>query len=261
VSDAGVAAQVGVIQSAAGVNPEVAKHAPILWKRNRHAIGTDFPCALRTGEPSRSRCARARAGDVRWRPASQQSFPATLLRRTGVSMGMGMKAAKSGLWFSLVLFLALNDACVAQDSVQDYRDLKPISFFGSISVKSHIVDSTGPDKADGLSSEELTQFMRLQFSKYFPSVPFRGVDVSRWSDEENKASMGRFSCRVWIESNESPVAYQVKCQISTSDHLNIIEDASLGYGPKDKVPAIVRQQIDRMVQSFAVIYFRVRNEP
>jgi predicted TIM-barrel fold metal-dependent hydrolase len=57
------------------------------------------------------------------------------------------------------------------------------------------------------------------------------------------------------------VAYQVKCQISTSDHLNIIEDASLGYGPNDKVAAIVRQQIDRMVQSFAVIYSQVRNEP
>jgi len=166
-----------------------------------------------------------------------------------------------GLRFSLVLFFALNDACVAQDSVQDYGDLKPISFFGSISVKAHIVDSTKPDKSGGLSSEELTQFMRLQFSKYFSDVPFRGIDVSHWSDEENKASMGRFSCRVWIENNESPVAYQVKCQISTSDHLNIIEDASLGYGPNDKVAAIVRQQIDRMVQSFAVIYSQVRNEP
>jgi hypothetical protein len=172
-----------------------------------------------------------------------------------------MNAAKSVLSFSLVSLLALSDACVAQGSVQDYGDLKPISFFGSISVKVHIVDSTQPDKSGGLSSEDLTQFMRLQFSRYFSDVPFRGIDVSHWSDEENKASMGRFSCRVWIESNESPVAYQVKCQISTSDHLNIIEDASLGYGPKDKVAAIVRQQIDRMVQSFALIYFQIKNEP
>ena len=29
---------------------------------------------------------------------------------------------------------------------------------------------------------------------------------------------------------------------------------------KDKVAVIVRQQIDRMVASFALIYFRVRNE-
>jgi len=68
---------------------------------------------------------------------------------------------------------------------------------------------------------------------------------------------GRFSCRVWIESNESPVAYQVKCQISTSDHLNIIEMHRSGTVPKTRWldrPATD----DRMVQSFALIYFRSR---
>ena len=72
--------------------------------------------------------------------------------------------------------------------------------------------------------------------------------------------MGRFSCRIWIEGDDSPIAYQVKCQISTSDHLNIVGDASLGYAPKDKVAVIVRQQIDRMVESFALIFSRIRSE-
>lgn len=168
-----------------------------------------------------------------------------------------MNAAKEVLLLSLALFFGWNGACAGEDSAQVYEDLKPISFFGSISVSVHINDSAKPS---GLSPEELTQFMRLQFARYFPGVPFRSVDVAHWSDEENRRAMGRFSCRVWMEGDDSPVTYQVKCQISTSEHLNMIGDASLGYGPKDKMAAIVRQQIDRMVESFALIYFRIRNE-
>jgi len=171
-----------------------------------------------------------------------------------------MNAAKAVLWFSLVWFLGLNNACAAEGSLRDTKDLILISFFGSISVSVHLADSATPARPSGLSSEELTQFMRVKFARYFSGVPFRGIDASHWSDEENRRAMGRFSCRVWIEGDDSPVAYQVKCQISTSDHLNIIEDASLGYGPKDKVAAIVRQQIDRMVESFALIFSRVRSE-
>lgn len=167
---------------------------------------------------------------------------------------------KKVLWLSFVLFLGLNNACAEEDSLQIYKDLKPISFFGSISVSVHIADPAMPAASSGLSAEELTQFMRIQFARYFSGAPFRGVDVSHWSDEENRRAMGRFSCRVWIEGDESPVAYQVKCQISTSDHFNIIADASLGYGPKEKVAAIVRQQIDRMVESFSLIFSRIRSE-
>ncbi len=170
------------------------------------------------------------------------------------------RTSKQVLWFSFALFLGLNNACAAEGSPRDYEDLKLISFFGSISVSVHLADSAKPAKSSGLSSEDLTQFMRIQFGRYFSGVPFRGIDASHWSDEENRRAMGRFSCRVWIEGDDSPVAYQVKCQISTSDHLNIIEDASLGYGPKDKVATIVRQQIDRMVESFALIFSRVRSE-
>ena len=171
-----------------------------------------------------------------------------------------MKAAKEVLWFSLAVFLGLNNACAAEDSLQVYKDLKQISFFGSISVSVHTADSAKPARSSDLSSEELTQFMRIQFARYFAGVPYRSIDVSQWSDEKNRRTMGRLSCRVWIEGDESPVAYQVKCQISTSDHLNILGDASLGYGPKDKVAVIVRQQIDRMVESFALIFSRVRSE-
>jgi hypothetical protein len=175
-----------------------------------------------------------------------------------MSSGGRMKAGKEVLRISLVFLFGLNTACAGADSLQNYGDLKEIAFFGSISASVHIVDSAKPDGASDLSAEDLTHFMRLQFARYFSDIPFQGVDISHWSDEENRKAMGRFSCRVWIQDDNSPVAYQVKCQISTSDHLNIIADAALGYGPTDKVAAIVRQQIDRMVESFAQIFYQIR---
>jgi hypothetical protein len=72
--------------------------------------------------------------------------------------------------------------------------------------------------------------------------------------------MGRFFCRVWIADDDSSVVYQVKCQISTSDHPNIIGNVIIGYCFKDEAAAVISQHIDRMVESFARIYFRVRNE-
>lgn len=174
-----------------------------------------------------------------------------------------MNRAKEILCFSFVVFLGLNGSCAGEDSLQDYKDLKPISFFGAISVSVYIgnpADTAIPAKWDGLSSAELTQFMRFQFAKYFSGVPFRDVDVTHWSNEENRRVMGRFLCRVWIADDDLFVVYQVKCQISTSDHSNIVGNAIIGYCPKDKVAAVVSQHIDRMVESFAPIYFRVRNE-
>ena len=83
-----------------------------------------------------------------------------------------MKAAKEVLWFSLAVFFGLNNVCAAEVSPQDFKDLKQISFFGSISVSVHLADSANSANLSDLSSEELTQFMRIQFARYFPGTPF-----------------------------------------------------------------------------------------
>jgi hypothetical protein len=164
-----------------------------------------------------------------------------------------------GLLFTVALLFGLNGVNAGENALPDYGDLKAISFFGSISASIHIPDSAKPADSAGLSPENLTKFMRLQFARHFAGIEFRDIDVSRWSNEEYRRTMARLSCRVWMGGDESPVTYQVKCQISTADHLNIIDDASLGYGSKEKMAMIIPQQIDRMLESFALTFFRIRS--
>ena len=162
-----------------------------------------------------------------------------------------------------VLFICLQYApyaCAVDKSLESYRDLKPISFFGSISVSVHDTTSENSERDTGFSSEELTQYLRNQFTRYFTDIPYRSVGVSTRADPENSSSMGRLSCRVWVDGQNTPALFQVKCQISTPDHFNIIDDTSFGYGPREKATSIVSEQIDRLMQGFSRIFFRVRNE-
>ena len=89
-----------------------------------------------------------------------------------------MNATKEVLWITLALILGLNNVWAAEVPPQDYKDLKSISFFGSIAASVHLADSAKAAKSSGLSSEELTQFMRIQFSRYFAGVPFRAIERS-----------------------------------------------------------------------------------
>ena len=164
------------------------------------------------------------------------------------------------MYVCLICLQCALDAHAADKSLESYRYLKPVSFFGSISVSVHNTASEKGEREAGFSSEELTQYLRLQFARYFTNIPYRNIDASGRADPEDKNSMGRLSCRVWADGENTPSLFQVKCQISTLDHSNIIEDASLGYGPKEKATAIVREQLDRILEGFALVFFRVRSE-
>ncbi|MEO8004861.1 MAG: hypothetical protein ABI771_08145 [Betaproteobacteria bacterium] len=142
----------------------------------------------------------------------------------------------------------------------DYRDLKGISFFGSITATVHAAGSDNATKPD-LSSAQLTQRAETRFIKLFPGIPYRRTDASNWSAPENVNAMGRLSCRAWIDADLATAAYQIKCRISTTAHPNIIEDGSIGYAPKDKVGDMVNQQIDRILAGFGAIFQSVRTEP
>ena len=164
------------------------------------------------------------------------------------------------LYLFFICLQCAHQAYAEEKSIENYRDLRPISFFGAISVSVYNKGSDKTRRDTDLSSEDLTQYLRLEVGKYFPEIPYRSTDASRWADPENRNAMGRLSCRAWVNAENVPAVFQVKCQISTSDHLNIIDDASLGYGPKEKAAAIVLEQIDGIVKGFALIFFRVRNE-
>jgi hypothetical protein len=142
----------------------------------------------------------------------------------------------------------------------DYRDLKGISFFGSISATVHVAAANDFAKP-GLSSALLTRRAEIRFSTLFPGIPLRKTDAANWSAPENVEAMGRLSCRAWIDADLATATYQIKCQISTAAHPNIIEDGSMGYAPKDRIDDIVIQQFDRILAGFGTIFKSVRNAP
>jgi hypothetical protein len=161
----------------------------------------------------------------------------------------------------MVLCLQCNPAAHALDKdLERYRDLKPIAFFGAISVSVHNTDAKGDESQPDFSSEDLAQYLRLQAENYFPDVPYRSMDAAAQPDPGNDSSMGRLFCRIWVDSRNIPAVFQVRCQISTPTRLNIIDDVSFGYGPKEMAPSIVREQINQILKGFASIFLRIRNE-
>jgi hypothetical protein len=151
-------------------------------------------------------------------------------------------------------------ASVASCAESDYRDLRGISFFGSISATVHVAGAD--DSANSRSSSaQLTQRAEARFSRLFPGIPYRKTDASTWSAPENVNAMGRLSCRAWLDAGLVTATYQIKCQISTAAHPNIIEDGSMGYAPKDRIDDSVTQQFDRILSEFGAVFQSVKIAP
>jgi len=162
--------------------------------------------------------------------------------------------------FALAVCLHCAPLFAADPNLENYRDLKPIASFGSISVSVYNADSSAPESEAAFSSEELTQYLQLQATSYFPDVPYIRADASGGPDPKDNGSVGYLLCRVWLDSSNTPAVFQVRCQISTSTHVGIIHDVSFGYGPKEKAPAIIREQIDQILRGIAAMFARVRSE-
>jgi hypothetical protein len=154
---------------------------------------------------------------------------------------------------------ALAFASRASQAAEDYRDLKGISFFGSIAVTVHVANA-GDVARPELTTQYLTQFAQRRFMESFPGIPFRNTESSNWSRPENLRAMGRLSCRVWADVGLSPASYQVKCQISTTAHPTIIDDGSIGFAPTDKVATVITQQINRIVAGFGTAFADATSE-
>ena len=153
----------------------------------------------------------------------------------------------------LAIALALAFASRVSHAVEDYRDLKGISFFGSIAVTVHVANA-GDVARPELSSEYLTRLAQHRFAESFPGIPFRTTEASKWSRPENLRAMGRLSCRVWADVGLSPASYQVKCQISTTAHPTIIDDGSIGFAPADQIATVISQQINRILAGFGAVF-------
>jgi hypothetical protein len=144
-----------------------------------------------------------------------------------------------------------------EKSVYDvlYADLKKVESFGFIHV--HIKNSDGNPL--GLSSQDLTDHLKLRYKNSFANVPFRdqSKNLMHVRDPEK---VGYFWCGVWTVGDNYPVAYHVECRAGSFANSSILKDAVLGYGNKKNVPDTVKESISNIVSEFAIRFFKTRGE-
>lgn len=143
-----------------------------------------------------------------------------------------------------------------------YGELAAIKYFGNINVVVEGTDVLKPNSknAIGLSSEDLTQYLRLRYRNNFADVPYREIDYSKFPPASERPNIGNLWCKAWTVGDNYPVAYYVECKMGTLMKFDVGHDAALGYGNASTTKDEIRKSIDRMVTEFAQLFFRVRGE-
>ena len=135
-----------------------------------------------------------------------------------------------------------------------YGPLKQIEYFGFIHV--HIKNSG--EQTLGMSSEDLTDFLKLRYMNNFANVAYR--KEGNILGVQNMDRIGSLWCGVWTVGTDFPVAYHVECNCGSLSKPTTLTDEVLGYGNKTNVPESIRQALDSMVSKFAIQFFKTRRE-
>lgn len=135
-----------------------------------------------------------------------------------------------------------------------YGPLKQIEYFGFI----HVHIKNAGDQKLGMSSEDLTDFLKLRYKNNFANVAYR--DEGNLLGVQNADRVGYLWCGVWTVGTDFPVAYHVECKCGSMSNPTTLTDAVLGYGNKKNVPESIRQALDSMVSKFAIQFFKTRKE-
>ena len=136
-----------------------------------------------------------------------------------------------------------------------YRHVKWVEKFGTI--RFHVKNEK--DNAIGLSSEKLTDFLKLRYKNNFANFPYETIGLLDMISEEQRKKLGSLWCGVWTVGEDYPVAFHLECKLGTYSD-DIFKDAVLGVGSKKNVPDTIRKEADRMVSDFAVDFFKYRGE-
>jgi hypothetical protein len=136
-----------------------------------------------------------------------------------------------------------------------YGGLKKIDSVGFIHV--HLKNSESNKL--GLTSEDLTDFLKLRYKNNFGNIPF--LDKSKKIGEiKNREAIGNLWCGVWTVGDDYPIAYHVECRFGSFGNPSIVSDEVLGYGNKRNVPESIKNSIDRMTSEFAIQFYKSRGE-
>lgn len=163
--------------------------------------------------------------------------------------------------FIAITVFSVTCIATAQKSITDilYGDFSEIKTFGYIYVK------TQGDRASivGLNSEELTDYAKLRYKNNFSGIEYQEIATEEsaiFQEEERAKKAGSMWFRVWIEGENSPIAYYIECKAGNYENYEIWSDELLGVCDKKEIKQIVRNEINRMIENFAIVFFKVRGE-
>jgi hypothetical protein len=152
-----------------------------------------------------------------------------------------------------------NDSQMREFEQFMYGDLKNISRFAF--VYAHIKNTDGTKASDiGLTSGDMTSYLRLRFRNNFANVKFEADDKFFSKSETDRSKMGYLWCGIWTVGTNYPVAYHAQCIMGTGAKLRLVEDEVLGYANKENAIAEIKKALDDMLARFATTFFRVRGE-
>ena len=165
--------------------------------------------------------------------------------------------------FMFIAIMVFSVTCVAgaQKSIADilYGDFAEIDSFGYIYVK------VQGDRASiiGLNSDELTDYAKLRYKNNFSGVEYQEITTEEsviFQEEEKAKKAGSIWFRIWIAGDKSPIAYYIECKAGNYDNYEMWSDEVLGICDEKEISQIVRNEINRMIENFAIVFFKVRGE-
>jgi hypothetical protein len=161
----------------------------------------------------------------------------------------------------LIVMLLISNPISAQRTIEDilYRDFTEIETFGYIYVK---VQGEGADII-GLNSEELTNYAKLKYKNNFSGIAYQEVtaeESSIFQEEEKAKKVGSIWFRIWTVEEVFPIAYYMECKAGNYENYEIWSDEVLGICSEKEIKQIARNEINRMIENLAIIFFKVRGE-
>ncbi|MDD4363251.1 MAG: hypothetical protein PHD33_03460 [Atribacterota bacterium] len=161
-----------------------------------------------------------------------------------------------------ILFLNITmNTVYAQKSLDDilYGDFAEIDNFGYIFVKIQGENSS----LIGLDSYELTNYAKLKYKNNFSGIDYREITADEYvifQEEEKAKKTGSIWFRIWTAGEGYPIVYYIECKAGNYQNYDIWNDEVLGFCDEKEINQIARTEITRMIENFAITFFKVRGE-
>jgi hypothetical protein len=133
----------------------------------------------------------------------------------------------------------------------DYRAAREIKRFTAPRI---LLRGTAEDV--GLDGRTLAGFLETQFLEDFAFLQ-NDFEFDRIYETWE---IGLFECEVWTVGSQYPIAFHVQCAGGSMDEPRNWLNATLGYGPKEKITDTVRTTLDSIVGDYATFVRNARSK-